>query len=76
MENTWTIWTLSGLMSGDREHDLYAPVKRFGGRDAMREKLEAFKRSRAGQFVQKIQDDRAPNLAILLAWGRSTQSYR
>ena len=35
----------------------------------MREKLEAFKRSRAGQFVQKIQDDRAPNLAVLLAWG-------
>jgi membrane protein len=35
----------------------------------MRDKLEAFKRSRAGQFVQKVQDDRAPNLAILLAWG-------
>lgn len=35
----------------------------------MREKLAAFKRSRAGQFVQKIQDDRAPNLAVLLAWG-------
>src|SRR5919202_4893905 len=30
----------------------------------MRDKLEAFKRSRAGQFVQKVQDDRAPNLAI------------
>ena len=35
----------------------------------MREKLAAFKRSRAGQFVQKIQDDRAPNLAVLLGWG-------
>ncbi len=35
----------------------------------MGEKLAAFKRSRAGQFVQKVQDDRAPNLAVLLAWG-------
>jgi membrane protein len=35
----------------------------------MREKLEAFKRSRVGQFVQKVMDDRAPNLAVLIAWG-------
>jgi uncharacterized BrkB/YihY/UPF0761 family membrane protein len=35
----------------------------------MREKLAAFQRSRAGQFVQKVLDDRALNLASLLAWG-------
>ncbi len=35
----------------------------------MREKLAAFQHSKAGQFVQKVMDDRAPNLAILLAWG-------
>jgi uncharacterized BrkB/YihY/UPF0761 family membrane protein len=35
----------------------------------MRDKLEAFKRSRAGQFLQKVMDDRAPNLAVILAWG-------
>jgi len=35
----------------------------------MGEKLAAFKRSRGGQFLQKVQDDRAPNLAVLLAWG-------
>jgi membrane protein len=35
----------------------------------MGNKLEAFKHSRAGQFLQKVMDDRAPNLAVLLAWG-------
>jgi uncharacterized BrkB/YihY/UPF0761 family membrane protein len=32
-------------------------------------KLEAFGRSRAGQFLKKAQDDEVPNLAALLAWG-------
>src|SRR5215207_1232335 len=35
----------------------------------MGDKLAALKQSRAGQFVKKVQDDRVPNLAILLAWG-------
>src|SRR5579884_82442 len=35
----------------------------------MRDKLTAFQNSRAGQFLKKIMDDRAPNLAVLLAWG-------
>jgi membrane protein len=35
----------------------------------MGEKLKAFKESRAGQFLKKVQDDRVPNLAVLLAWG-------
>lgn len=35
----------------------------------MRERLAAFQRSRTGQFLKKMMDDRAPNLAILLAWG-------
>jgi membrane protein len=35
----------------------------------MRDKLAAFQRSRVGQFVRKVQDDRVPNLAILMAWG-------
>ena len=35
----------------------------------MREKLAAFQNSRAGQFLKKVMDDRAPNLAVLLAWG-------
>ncbi len=35
----------------------------------MREKLAAFQNSRAGQFAKKVMDDRAPNLAVLLAWG-------
>src|SRR5437763_1343117 len=35
----------------------------------MREKLAAFQNSRAGQLLKKILDDRAPNLAVLLAWG-------
>jgi membrane protein len=35
----------------------------------VREKLTAFQNSRAGQFLKKVLDDRAPNLAVLLAWG-------
>src|SRR5918912_629594 len=35
----------------------------------MREKFAAFQQSRAGQFLKKVRDDRAPNLAVLLAWG-------
>jgi uncharacterized BrkB/YihY/UPF0761 family membrane protein len=30
---------------------------------------DAFQRSRVGRFVKKIMDDRAPNLAAILAWG-------
>jgi membrane protein len=37
--------------------------------NSLKAKLEAFQRSRAGLFVKKIMDDRAPNLAALLAWG-------
>jgi membrane protein len=37
--------------------------------NSLKAKLEAFQRSRAGLFVKKIQDDQAPNLAALLAWG-------
>ncbi len=35
----------------------------------MREKLAAFQNSRAGRLLKKVMDDRAPNLAVLLAWG-------
>lgn len=35
----------------------------------MGEKLAAFQNSRAGQLLKKVMDDRAPNLAVLLAWG-------
>ncbi|MBV9170536.1 MAG: YihY/virulence factor BrkB family protein [Chloroflexi bacterium] len=35
----------------------------------MKERLAAFQKSRAGQFLKKIMDDRLANLAILLAWG-------
>src|SRR5919198_6315593 len=35
----------------------------------MGDKLKAFQQSRAGQFLKKVQDDRVPNLAVLLAWG-------
>jgi membrane protein len=35
----------------------------------MREKLAAFRQSGVGQFIQKFNDDRGTNLAILLAWG-------
>jgi membrane protein len=35
----------------------------------VQDKLRAFRESRLGQFVQKIQDDRVPNLGVLLAWG-------
>jgi membrane protein len=37
--------------------------------EGLKAKLEAFKRSRAGLFVEKVLDDQAPNLASLLAWG-------
>jgi membrane protein len=37
--------------------------------NAIKEKLAAFQRSRAGLFVQKVMNDQAPNLAALLAWG-------
>lgn len=36
---------------------------------ALKAKLDAFQRSRAGLFLKKVMDDRAPNLAALLAWG-------
>ncbi|MDQ6670279.1 MAG: YihY/virulence factor BrkB family protein [Chloroflexota bacterium] len=35
----------------------------------MRERLAAFQQSKKGQFLTKVMDDRAPNLAVLLAWG-------
>jgi membrane protein len=35
----------------------------------LRATIEAFQLSRAGQFVKKVMDDQAPNLASLLAWG-------
>ena len=35
----------------------------------MGDKLKAFQQSRAGQLLKKLQDDRVPNLAVLLAWG-------
>ena len=37
--------------------------------NALKARLEAFRRSRPGQFLQKFQDDQATNLAALLAWG-------
>jgi membrane protein len=37
--------------------------------NALKAKLEAFQRSRVGLLLKKIMDDRAPNLAALLAWG-------
>jgi membrane protein len=37
--------------------------------ESLKAKLEAFQRSRAGLFVKKVLDDRAPNLGALLAWG-------
>jgi membrane protein len=37
--------------------------------NALKAKLEAFQRSKVGQFVKKVQDDQVPNLASLLAWG-------
>jgi membrane protein len=41
----------------------------------MRDKLAAFQQSRAGQFLKKVMDDRAPNLAVLLAWGALTTMF-
>ncbi len=35
----------------------------------MRQRIEAFQKSPLGRFVRKVLDDRAPNLAIILAWG-------
>jgi len=35
----------------------------------MRERLAALQQSKPGQFVTKLLNDRAPNLAVLLAWG-------
>jgi hypothetical protein len=35
----------------------------------MPQKLDAFQNSRAGHFLKNVMDDRAPNLAVLLAWG-------
>jgi membrane protein len=35
----------------------------------LRATIETFQRSRTGQFVKKVMDDQAPNLASLLAWG-------
>ena len=35
----------------------------------MKDKLAAFQQSRLGQFLKKVQNDRVPNLAVLLAWG-------
>lgn len=37
--------------------------------NGLKAKLDAFQRSRAGLFLKKVMDDRAPNLAALLAWG-------
>jgi membrane protein len=37
--------------------------------NALKERLTAVQRSRPGLFVQKVLDDRMPNLAALLAWG-------
>lgn len=37
--------------------------------NALKAKLAAFQRSRWGLFFKKVMDDRAPNLAALLAWG-------
>jgi uncharacterized BrkB/YihY/UPF0761 family membrane protein len=42
---------------------LHAPLRRVRGL------LSALRSSRAGQFVRKLGDDRAPDLAVLLAWG-------
>ena len=36
---------------------------------ALKQKLEAFRGSRVGQFFKKFQDDKATELASLLAWG-------
>jgi membrane protein len=36
---------------------------------SLRDKLAAFQRSRPGQFFKKFSDDKATNLAQLLAWG-------
>jgi membrane protein len=38
----------------------------------VKERLERLQRSGIGQFVKKLMDDQAPNLASLLAWGTLT----
>ncbi len=37
--------------------------------NSIKAKIAAFQESRAGLFVKKVLDDKAPNLAALLAWG-------
>jgi membrane protein len=37
--------------------------------NSLKEKLDAFQRSRVGLFLKKVMADEAPNLAALLAWG-------
>ena len=36
--------------------------------EGLKAKIDAFQRSKLGQFVKKVLDDQAPNLASLLAW--------
>src|SRR2546427_3626511 len=36
---------------------------------ALKSTLQAFQDSKPGQFLKKVMDDQAPNLAALLAWG-------
>lgn len=35
----------------------------------MKDKLAQFQKSKVGEFLRKVLNDRAPNLAVLLAWG-------
>jgi membrane protein len=37
--------------------------------DSLKAGLEAFQRTALGQFIKKLSDDQAPNLAALIAWG-------
>src|SRR5689334_9575228 len=37
--------------------------------NAITARLDAFKQSRLGQFLEKLQNDQATNLGALLAWG-------
>src|SRR4051794_7205296 len=36
---------------------------------SLKSRLQAFQNSKLGQFLKKVLDDQAPNLAALLAWG-------
>src|SRR5205823_4910350 len=56
--------TLSALQTS-----LVSDVRRGSKIKTLKAKLEAFQRSKVGQFVKKVQDDQVPNLASLLAWG-------